>query len=125
MAIFSVQICIVVRNDHCSCISPGISQSSSRKSSDQPIRANVTFFLDNKLAELSNGDVLEFLFYPDPQFYPFAGRDFVINITKNVDVLTIEVVRFKLFTVVFSLDFPEGGLAVRNYFCGVLYYLQN
>ncbi|XP_033644028.1 hepatocyte growth factor receptor-like isoform X1 [Asterias rubens] len=80
-------ICTVIADDLCRCISPNINQSSSRELSDQPIRANVTFFLDNKLTELANGDEIEFLFYPDPKFEQFAGR--VRNISNSMKVLTI------------------------------------
>ena len=98
LAIFSVQICTVIADDLCRCISPNINQSSSRELSDQPIRANVTFFLDNKLTELANGDEIEFLFYPDPKFEQFAGR--VRNISNNMKVLTIGVGKVKPFNFV-------------------------
>ena len=85
-----VQECHYNRNDHVECPSPNVSQSSSGVSSDQPIRASLTFFLDNKLAVSYNSNTSAFLFYPDPVFYPFAGEDRVINITEGVS-LTIKV----------------------------------
>ena len=55
--------------------------------------AEVVFFLDGRPTEVSatGSDRSEFLFYPDPVFYPFSGTDDVIVVEEGSSTLTIMV----------------------------------
>ncbi|XP_038073903.1 hepatocyte growth factor receptor-like isoform X2 [Patiria miniata] len=107
--------CTIISNEnivmYIKCMSPDVSQSASGATSTQPVRAEVVFYLDSRPAVLSstNSNTTEFLFYPNPVFYPFSGKNEVIVVKEGSSTLTIKGKDVNLALTPADIQITIGG----------------